>query len=351
MYAKFSSTFAGHFTFYFFAATRQFSEQCLNTLASLLPEIIGGSADLTPSNLTALKCSGDFQKNSPGGRYLRFGVREHGMAAICNGLFAYGGFRPFCATFLNFAGYALGAIRLSALSRFGVMYIMTHDSIGLGEDGPTHQPIEMLESLRAMPNINVFRPADSNEVAAAYLMAIHSRATPSVICCSRMAVTSLEASSAEKACLGAYAVVSSQEPQLILIGTGSEVSLCVEAAKVLVEQHGLAVRVVSMPCQEIFLQQPIEYQRKVLPGDIPTLSVEASSIHGWHQFAHQSIGMTTYGLSAPYDDLYDYFGFTAVNVVEVASSLLNFYKGRPVPGLRDRPELPRSKGIVNGVQH
>jgi len=201
-------------------ATRQFSEQCLNILAPLLPELIGGSADLTPSNLTALKCSGDFQKDSPTGRYLRFGVREHGMAAICNGLFAYGGFRPFCATFLNFAGYALGAIRLSALSRFGIIYIMTHDSIGLGEDGPTHQPVEMLESLRSMPNINVFRPADSNEVAAAYSVAIRTRATPSVICCSRMTVAALKSSSVEKSCLGAYDVVSCEAPHLILMATG-----------------------------------------------------------------------------------------------------------------------------------
>jgi transketolase len=192
-------------------ATHQFSEQCLNILAPLLPELIGGSADLNPSNLTALKCSGDFQKDSPTGRYLRFGVREHGMAAICNGMLAYGGFRPFYATFLNFTGYALGAIRLSALSRFGIIYIMTHDSIGLGEDGPTHQPVEMLESLRSMPNINVFRPADSKKVAAAYSVAIRTRATPSVICCSRMTVAALKSSSVEKSCLGAYDVVSCEE--------------------------------------------------------------------------------------------------------------------------------------------
>lgn len=331
-------------------ATRQFSEQCLNELAVILPELIGGSADLTPSNLTALKCSGDFQKSSPSGRYLRFGVREHGMAAICNGLYAYGGFRPFCATFLNFAGYALGAIRLSALSRFGVIYIMTHDSIGLGEDGPTHQPIEMLESLRAMPNINVFRPADSNEVVAAYVTAVRNRITPTVICCSRMPVTSLEASCAKKACLGAYIVLNNEEPQLIIIGTGSEVNICVEAAKVLVKKHGLAVRVVSMPCQETFLQQPVEYQKDILPGDIPTLSVEPSSIHGWHRFAHQSICMTSYGLSAPYDALLEHFGFNTANVIDVALSLLNFYESKPVPNLRDRP-ASGSKGFDNGLHH
>lgn len=332
-------------------ATRQFSEQCLNTLAPLLPEMIGGSADLTPSNLTSLKCSGDFQKDTPKGRYLRFGVREHGMSAICNGLFAYGAFRPFCATFLQFAGYAMGAIRLSALSRSGVIYIMTHDSIGLGEDGPTHQPIEMLECLRSTPNINVFRPADSNEMVAAYTLAIRNRGTPSVICCSRGTIPALEVSSAEKAFMGAYAVVDCAEPQLILVGTGSEVGLCVKSAEVLATQQGLVVRVVSMPCQEIFLQQSPEYQRSVLPGNIPTLSVEAAAISGWHRFAHQSVGMTSYGLSAPSDAVFEHFGFSVNNVVKVATSLVDFYKGKMVPNLMDRPELAVPAGVMNGGHH
>jgi transketolase len=162
-------------------ATRKFSEKCLNALCPELPEMIGGSADLTPSNCTRFKGAVDFQKDSPEGRYLRFGVREHAMAAVSNGIFAYGGLRPFCATFLTFAGYCAGAIRLSALSKFGVIYVFTHDSIGLGEDGPTHQPIETLEMLRCMPNINVFRPADSNEMAAAYKVALSSVTTPTLI--------------------------------------------------------------------------------------------------------------------------------------------------------------------------
>ena len=197
-----------------------------------------------------------------------------------------------------------------------------------------------MESLRSMPNINVFRPADSNEVVAAYSVAIRSRTTPTVICCSRTTVPSLEESSAEKACLGAYTITNcSMDPQLLLIGTGSEVALCVEAAKVLTTQHGLAVRVVSMPCQEIFLQQSMEYQNRVLPGNVPTLSVEASSIYGWHRFAHQIVGMTTYGMSAPSDLMLKHFGFTVRNVVKTASSLVAFYKGRAVPNLMDRPEL------------
>ena len=188
-------------------ATRQFSEACINALAPHLEELVGGSADLTGSNLTQIKSSGDFQKETPQGRYFRFGVREHAMAALSNGMFAYGGLRPFCATFLVFVGYCVGAIRLSALSKLGVIYIMTHDSIGLGEDGPTHQPVETLESLRCTPNINVCRPADSNETAASYHIGLTCAKTPTVICCSRSTVRALEGSSIEKALMGAYATV------------------------------------------------------------------------------------------------------------------------------------------------
>ena len=182
-------------------ATRQVSNACLNALAPSLPELVGGSADLTPSNLTDFG-SGDFQKATPAGRYIRYGVREHAMAGISNGLFAYGMLRPFCATFLNFAGYALGSIRLSALSRFGVIYVCTHDSIGQGEDGPTHQPIELLESLRSMPNINVLRPCDGNETSASYQIALERRETPSVLCLSRQGCPVVEGSSKEGALKG-----------------------------------------------------------------------------------------------------------------------------------------------------
>jgi len=320
-------------------ASRHYSSACLTAVAPLLPELMGGSADLTPSNLTKLACSGDFQKDTPGGRYLRFGVREHGMAAICNGLFAYGGFRPFCATFLNFAGYAMGSIRVSALSKFGVIYIMTHDSIGLGEDGPTHQPIEMIESLRSMPNINVVRPADCNETNAAYRIALINQKTPTVICCTRGTIPPLEHSNIDLAMKGAYTISGNDIPladtDLILLGTGSEVALCVEAASKLTT---LKVRVVSMPCQEIFLQQPIDYQCSILPGNIPTLSVEASSVHGWHRFSHAQISMTTFGMSAPAKDLFKHFGFTSENVMNKATALVEFYKEvDSVPNLMCRP--------------
>jgi transketolase len=322
-------------------ATRQYSQACIKSIAPVLPELMGGSADLTPSNLTSFSCSGDFQKDRPEGRYLRFGVREHGMAAICNGLYAYGGIRPFCATFLNFAGYALGAIRVAALSKFAVIYVMTHDSIGLGEDGPTHQPVEMIESLRSMPNIYVFRPADSNEMSMSYKVALESHSTPSVICCSRSGLPALEHSSIEKASKGAYTIIGEDiefsSTDLIIIGTGGEVGACVQAAANLKEK-GLNVRVVSMPCQEIFLEQSTEYQKSVLPGNIPTLSVEAAAVHGWHRFSHAQIGMTRFGLSAPAKDLYNAFGFTAENVTNKGQALVDFYKEvGSAPDLSCRP--------------
>jgi len=326
-------------------ATRQHSNLCLNAIAPDLPELIGGSADLTPSNLTALKCSGDFQKDTPSGRYIRFGVREHAMAAISNGLFAYGAFRPFCATFLNFAGYALGAIRVSALSKFGVIYIMTHDSIGLGEDGPTHQPIEMLETLRSTPNMLVFRPADGKETAASYKMALQNVHTPSVIALSRSKLVSLETSSIEDASKGAYIArkETSDAPAIILIGTGSEVSLCIDAAKEL----GPSVRVVSMPCQELFLSQSTEYQRSILPGTIPTLSVEASSICGWHRFSHAQVGIDNrFGISGNYKEVFKLFGFSIENVVSKGKKLLEFYKGRSAPDLYDRPSFDNFQGLA-----
>uniref|UniRef100_A0A7S4MWS1 transketolase n=1 Tax=Odontella aurita TaxID=265563 RepID=A0A7S4MWS1_9STRA len=334
-------------------ATRKHSEKCLNALAPLLPELMGGSADLTPSNLTALKCSGDFQRDTPAGRYLRFGVREHGMAAVCNGLKAYGGVRPFCATFLNFAGYAMGAVRLSALSKFGVIYVMTHDSIGLGEDGPTHQPVEMLECLRSTPNLNVVRPADGNEMSGAYKLALESGGTPTFICGSRSGVKGLERSTIDKAMKGAYVAYGpeegddSAELDLILIGTGSEVGPCVAAAAKLSDgEKGLKVRVVSMPCQEAFLSQSSEYQTSILPGNVPTLSVEASAVHGWHRFSHAQIGMNCFGMSGKGSDVFAKFGFSTDSVESRGRELVEFYKeeGKTVPDLSCRPEFDNFQG-------
>ena len=317
-------------------------------MAPKLPELVGGSADLTESNCCAIKGATDFQKSSPEGRMIRFGVREHAMAAICNGMFAHGGMRPFCATFLQFAGYALGAMRCSALSKFGVVYIMTHDSIGLGEDGPTHQPVEMLESLRAMPNMNVVRAADMNEMAAAYQIALNSVNTPTVICCTRAPVSALEHSSRDKAMNGGYIILPEEgdgAPDLVLLATGSEVWRCVDAAKVLRSEHSIRTRVVSMPCQEAFLEQSESYRRSVLPGNIPTLSVEASSEHGWHRWSHAQIGMTTFGMSGPLEELFVKFGFDAANVASKGKELVEFYKqlGGAVPDLNARPSFVNIK--------
>ena len=326
-------------------ATRKMSEMCLNALEPILPEFVGGSADLTPSNLTRPKHAVDFQKDTRHGRYFRFGIREHGMAAISNGIFAYGGLRPYCATFLTFFGYCAGAVRLSALSKFGVIYIFTHDSIGLGEDGPTHQPIEQLENMRSIPNLNVYRPADSNEMAAAYRVGLESSGTPTAICCSRSTVPALFGSSVEKAMKGAYIVVDvDDKAALILVSSGSEVGFCVDAAKALTA-NGTPTRVVSMPCQEVFLAQDDAYQASVLPGDIPTLSVEASSVHGWHQFSHAQISMTTFGASGPGDKVFEHFGFSPANIQSKGQTLVDYYKTHgPVPHLRNRPIFQNIQG-------
>jgi len=322
-------------------ATRKFSEGCINAIVPKLPELLGGSADLTPSNCTFPKGAIDYQKETPHGKYLRFGVREHGMSAICNGMFAYGGLRPYCATFMTFVGYCMGAVRVSALSKFGIIYVFTHDSIGLGEDGPTHQPIEQFEQLRSMPNIHLWRPADSNEMNAAWKSAVVNSATPSVLACSRSTVVGIYGSTLEKAMKGAYTAIEADgDAQLIIIGTGGEVGFCIEAVKKLIAA-GIATKLVSMPCQDVFLEQSQEYQDSILPGNVPTLSVEAAAIAGWHRFSHAQIGMDNmFGASGKGNELYDYFGFTPENIFNKGKALVDFYKGdnkTPVPHLRNVP--------------
>lgn len=327
-------------------ATRKLSENLLNAIADHLPELIGGSADLTASNLTKWKTSVDFQR--PGklgdysGRYLRFGVREHAMFGICNGISAFAGLIPFASTFLNFISYGLGSVRLSCLSRQQVIYIMTHDSIGLGEDGPTHQPIETLAGLRALPNILVIRPADGNEVSGAYWQALNNRSRPSVICLSRQNLPQLKGSSLEGVEKGAYVLeekrTSSNKVDIILISTGSEVSICVEAAKKLLENN-ISTRLVSIPCWELFDEQSLEYRKSVLPSGIPVISVEALSTLGWQKYAHVNIGMTTFGASGPYKDVYRKFGFTPEAIVEKSLKAIKYYAQNPVPDLHAHPLL------------
>jgi transketolase len=283
-----------------------------------------------------MTCSKDFQKNSPEGRNIRFGVREHAMSAICNGLAAYGGFIPYGSTFLNFIGYAMGAVRLSAISHFGVMYIMTHDSIGLGEDGPTHQPINALMMIRAEPNILLVRPSDGNEVSGAYAVSIENRHRPSVMCLSRQTLPNLKGTSIEGVFKGAYTISEPSEgkPQLILVGSGSEVHLCVGAAALLKD---VKVRVVSMPCWELFQEQSLEYQKSVFPEGVPVMAVEAASKVGWREYSHASVAMTTFGASAPFKDVFNHFGFTPENVAKQAKAVIEFYSSHPAHDLVQRP--------------
>jgi transketolase len=307
-------------------ATRQHSYNCLNAFGPHLPELIGGSADLTHSNLTDIKGEKSFQKGAEANRYLHFGVREHAMAAILNGLAYHGsGLIPYGGTFAVFAGYALGAIRLSALSELGVIYVLTHDSIGLGEDGPTHQPIETLASLRSIPNLLVLRPGDGNETSGAYKVAITNRHRPSVLILSRQAMANQAHSSVDGVARGGYILEDSVgTPDLILIGTGTELDLCVKAAAQL-RAEGKNVRVVSMPCVELFEEQDAAYRETVLPASVrKRVVVEASSSFGWHKytgFDGASVSIDRFGASAPGPLLMEKFGFTVDNVVHQARAL------------------------------
>ena len=290
-------------------ATRKLSETVLSNIESLVPELLGGSADLTGSNLTRWKGAVDFQPPATGlgeysGRYVRYGVREHGMGAIMNGLAAYGTILPYGGTFLNFVSYAAGAVRLSALSRVRVVWVATHDSIGLGEDGPTHQPIETLAHFRALPNCMVWRPADGNETSAAYKVALTHKDCPSIIALSRQNLPQLEGATIEKAALGGYVLQDIEGANITLLATGSEVSICVEAAKYLADNHNIKARIVSMPCFEVFDSQPKEYKLKVLPDGIPSISVEVMSTMGWEKYSHEQFGLNRFGASGPYKDVY-----------------------------------------------
>ncbi len=310
-------------------ATRKTSEMTLNALAPVLPEMIGGSADLTHSNLTELKGAGDFQKGQYQNRNLRFGVREHGMGSICNGIALHGsGLIPYCATFLVFADYMRAAIRLSALSQAGVIYVMTHDSIGLGEDGPTHQPVETIASLRVIPNLTVIRPADGTETSGAYKVAIENanQHRPTLLALSRQNLPQLEGSSIEGVTKGAYILSDSEgTPDIILIGTGSEVPLCVDAATKL-RAEGKKVRVVSMPSWELFDAQSQDYRESVLPKAVKKrLAVEAASSFGWCRYVGDEgamISVDRFGVSAPGGTIMEKFGYTVDNVVAKAKELL-----------------------------
>lgn len=310
-------------------ASRKHSEICLNALAPVLPELIGGSADLTHSNLTELEVSGNFQKGQYQNRNIHFGVREHGMGAICNGIALHGsGLIPYGATFLVFTDYMRGAIRLSALSEAGVIWVMTHDSIALGEDGPTHQPVETIASLRTIPQLTVIRPADGNETSGAYKVAVENanQNRPTLLALSRQNLPNLAGSSIEGVAKGAYAVVECDgTPDLILVGTGSEVGLCVKAAEQLAAE-GKKIRVVSMPAWDLFEAQDAAYKESVLPKAVTKrLIVEAGTSFGWCKYMGSEgdiISVDTFGASAPGGTCMEKFGFTLDNVLAKAKALL-----------------------------
>ncbi|GFP95967.1 transketolase chloroplastic [Phtheirospermum japonicum] len=314
-------------------ATRGYSESCLNQLAKVLPGLIGGSADLSSSNKVHLHNYQDFQQpESPWGRNIRYGVREHAMAAISNGIALHGGgLIPFAATFLTFSDYMKNAIRLSALSHAGVIYVFTHDSIGLGEDGPTHQPVEHLLGLRAIPRLLVFRPADGNETAGAYRVAVANRGVPSAIALSRQKVAvHVEGTSADGVGRGGYIVSDNSGrnllPEVILIGTGSELSICEESARVL-RNEGRRVRVVSLVCWRLFDKQEKEYKENVLPRSVfKRVSIEAGSPIGWREYVGPDgliIGVEDFGASGAYLDTFEKYGFTEENVTRMAKRLLS----------------------------
>jgi len=311
-------------------ASRNASGKVLNAVARRVPWLVGGSADLAPSNKTLLSFDGakSFSAETRSGRNFHYGIREHAMAGISNGL-ALCGLRPFAGTFFVFSDYLRPSLRLSAMMGLPVIYIFTHDSIGVGEDGPTHQPVEQLASLRAVPNLVVFRPADANEVAAGYRVALRCTNRPVALVLTRQNLPTLDrqqlapAAEAEK---GGYVLADGQSaPQVILIASGSEVALCVEAYRQLAAE-GIAARVVSLPSWELFDEQPEEYRNAVLPPEVPCrIGVEAGVQLGWEKYLGPQgrfIGMNSFGASAPYKQLYEHFGITAKRIVAEAKSLL-----------------------------
>lgn len=305
-------------------ATRNTSGIILNKLSDIMPNLIGGSADLSPSTKTYLKGKGSYSAENRLGRNLHFGVREHSMAAISNGIYLHGGLRIFCSTFFVFTDYMKNAVRLSAIMNIPVIYVLTHDSIGVGEDGPTHQPIEQLASLRATPNINVFRPADGKETTAAYITAITGSA-PTAIVLTRQNLPVYQ-NSGKSALKGGY-ILSDCEctPEVIIMASGSEVEIAMNAQKILADEN-IKARVVSMPCMEIFDKQDQKYRESVLPNNVRArVAVEAGSSCCWFKYVGldgKVIGMDTFGASAPADKLFEKYGFSTQNIVRVVKETI-----------------------------
>ncbi len=299
-------------------ATRKASEMALEIFTKAIPQMIGGSADLTGSNNTKTPSTKPMTRDKYDGRYINYGIREFGMAAAMNGMALHGGIIPYAGTFLVFADYARAAMRLSALQRKRVIYVMTHDSIGLGEDGPTHQPIEHLQSLRVMPNMNVFRPADAIETAECWALALANEETPSTLALTRQGLPMLRSDVSSNPCAkGAYRLKSATaDRKIVLVATGSEVSIAVEVAEQL-EAQSIGADVVSMPCCELFDAQDKSYQDDILPRDALIVSIEAGTTKGWERYTGRDglrFGIDSFGASAPIADLYDHFGLTAEKI-------------------------------------
>ena len=309
------------------AATRNISGSIINRLKDLYPNLIGGSADLSPSNKTVMNDEGYIKRGDYSGRNIHFGVRELAMTAITNGILLHGGLRAYCATFFVFSDYTKPMARLSALMNIPTIFVFTHDSIGVGEDGPTHEPVEQLAMLRSLPNFNTFRPADAKETVAAWYAALVSKKTPTAIVLTRQNLPQLSGSTKE-ALKGGYIIkeASKATPDMILIASGSEVSLAVDAADEL-ENEGVATRVVSMPCMDVFEKQSKEYKDKILPNTVRNrVAIEALSGFGWDKYTGldgRVISMNSFGASAPQDLLFKKFGFTKENVVATAKEVLN----------------------------
>ncbi len=309
-------------------ATRASSGQVLNALAATIPSLLGGSADLTGSNNTKLKDVKPLSKADFSGRYFHFGVREHGMGGIMNGMALHGGIRPYGGTFLVFSDYMRPSVRLAALMELPIIYVFTHDSIGLGEDGPTHQPIEHLMALRTIPNLVVFRPADATEVAVGWQVALERQQGPTALVLTRQGVPTLDRTryaAAEGAARGAYVLSDAPQPQVILIGTGSELHLALQAQQQLAEK-GVAARVVSMPSWELFAAQTADYRESVLPAHLTArVAIEAGVSFGWERHVGQQgkvVGLDRFGASAPYQTIYEKLGVTAGAMTAAALSLL-----------------------------
>ena len=308
-------------------ATRKASKVCLDFFVKEMPELVGGSADLTPSNNTFSESSSTFSNENPKGNHINYGVREFGMSAIMNGMVLHGGIKPYGATFLVFTDYARNAVRLSALMGLPNIFVYTHDSVALGEDGPTHQPIEHLVTLRSTPNLNNWRPADLVETSVAWKDAVTSTKTPTCLIFSRQGTSAITRSQDQLNAIkkGGYLLDQSDNPDMTIIASGSEVQLALDAAKQL-KSESKNINVVSMPSLDIFLQQSEEYQRSIINPDKPVLVVECSHPNSWYKILNRNdkvIGIETFGESAPGSELLEHFGFTEENVIKTVKSLLN----------------------------